>query len=188
MVPVLDINKQPLMPCSEKRARKLMERGEARAYYQVGIFCIRLLKKPNSRKYQSVALGIDPGSKRDGYTVITKKNTVLNITTNTPSWVKKHIETRRMLRSVRRSRNTPYRRCRLNRTNNRVITPSIKARWGAKLRIIKQLQNILPITHINIEDIKAISLKGQKSGTFLSLLLRLANFGSIKKLKNSMFN
>src|SRR5271166_3229015 len=112
MVPVLDRDKVPLMPCSEKRAARQMDKGEAIPYWQKGIFCIKLLKEPSSRKYQDVVLGVDPGSKREGYTVATKKSVVLNITTNTPSWVKNHVETRRNLRRTRRQRKTPYRACR----------------------------------------------------------------------------
>jgi len=33
MTPVLDKNKNPLMPCSEKRARILMLRKEAKPYW-----------------------------------------------------------------------------------------------------------------------------------------------------------
>jgi hypothetical protein len=164
MVPVLDSNKKPLMPCSEKRAKLLMSRGQAVSYWQKGIFCIKLIKEPSDRKYQEVALGIDPGSKREGYTVATKKSVVLNITSNTPNWVKAHVETRRNLRRVRRYRKTPYRVCRENRStlhsNNR-IPPSTRARWGAKLRVIKQLIHILPITIVNVEDIAATTKEGK---------------------------
>jgi hypothetical protein len=152
------------MPCSEKRARRLMEKGEAKAYYQAGIFCIRLLKEPSNRRSQPIALGMDPGSKREGYTVLTEKHVVLNITTTTPCWIKEHIETRRILRRARRSRKTPYRQMRANRASLRDanrIPPSTKARWQAKLRIIKRLQKILPISIINIEDIKAKTKEGK---------------------------
>jgi hypothetical protein len=164
MVPVLDSNKVPLMPCTGKRARLLMERGQAIPYWQKGIFCIRLIKEPSARKYQPVALGVDPGSMREGYTVSTEKADVLNITTNTPDWVKKHVETRRLLRRARRQRKTPYRASRLNRSSLRKnrVPPSTKARWGAKLRIIKRLLKILPITIINVEDISAITKEGKK--------------------------
>lgn len=59
MVPVLDQNRQPLMPCSEKRASKLMNKGEAKPFWQKGLFCIMLLKEPSNRKYQNIALGLD---------------------------------------------------------------------------------------------------------------------------------
>ena len=58
-VPVLDSNKVPLMPCSEKRAAKLMNKKQAKPYWQKGIFCIMLLKEPSVREYQDVSLGID---------------------------------------------------------------------------------------------------------------------------------
>jgi hypothetical protein len=161
-VPVLDRNKIPLMPCSEKRAAKLMDKGQAKPYWQKGIFCIKLTKEPSARNYQEVALGIDPGSKREGYTVATKNNVVLNITTNTPDWIKIHMETRRNLRKTRRYRKTPYRKCRLNRKINKgFICPSTKARWCSKLRIINLLRRILPISLINVEDIKAEKKEGK---------------------------
>ena len=165
MVPVLDSQNNPLMPCSEKRARQMMEKGQAKDYWQKGIFCIKLTKEPSDRQYQEVALGIDPGSKREGYTVATSKSVVLNITTNTPDWVKGHVETRRNLRRNRRNRKTPYRQCRKNRSTLRKVNripPSTKARWNAKLRITKQLLKIIPITIINVEDIKAVSKEGKK--------------------------
>jgi hypothetical protein len=56
MVPVLDVNNIPLMPCSEKRARLLMERGKAKPYWQNNIFCIKLLVEPSARNYQDAAL------------------------------------------------------------------------------------------------------------------------------------
>lgn len=145
------------MPCSEKRARLMMDKKQAKAYWQKGIFCIKLLKEVKNPKFQAVALGIDPGSKREGYTVATEKHVVLNITTNTPDWVKKHIDTRRSLRNKRKYRNKPYKKSRLNRSIYKFqkIKPSIKARWDAKLRIISLLLKIIPINIFNIEDVCA---------------------------------
>lgn len=165
MVPVLDINLTPLMPCTEKRARLLMERKQAIPYWQKGIFCIKLTKQPSDRKYQKVVLGVDPGSKREGYTVITETKVVLNITSDTPNWVKENIEIRRNLRRNRRNRKTPYRKMRANRASLRKlgrVSPSTKARWDAKLRIINILRRILPITIINVEDIQAKTKEGKK--------------------------
>ena len=165
MVPVISKENKPLMPCSEKRARLMMDRKEAKAYWQKGIFCIKLCKEVKDPKFQAVALGIDPGSKREGYTVATEKHVVLNITTNTKDWVKKHVETRRSLRNARRHRNCPYRKSKNNRSSFKIknkTPPSTKTRWLTKINIIKYLQKILPITIINIEDIKAKTKKGQK--------------------------
>ena len=161
MVPVLDKNKKPIMPCSEKRARKLMGGGQARPYWKQGIFCIILQREPIERNRQDIVIGIDPGSKRTGITVVTQKSVVINILMDTPSWVKEHVETRRMLRRNRRGRKTPYRKCRFNRKIGG-IPPSTKARWGAHLRTIRILQSIMPITEVAIEDIKAKTLKGAR--------------------------
>ena len=164
LIPVLDINNKPLMPCRNARARLLIKKGSARSFYQKGIFCIKLNREPSARNYQNIAVGIDPGSKREGYTVLTKKYVVLNITTNTPAWVKDHLEIRRNLRRSRRQRKTPYRACRENRSclrNYNRIPPSTKARWNAKLRILKLLMRILPITIVNVEDIAAKTKEGK---------------------------
>lgn len=161
MVPVLDINKIPLMPCSEKRARLLMERKQAKPYWYKGIFCIILCKNSSNTAAQDIIVGIDPGSKRTGITVATQNKVVLNILQNTPYWVKDNMSTRRILRRSRRNRKTPYRKCRFNRAIGG-IPPSTKARWNAHLRTIKILQKLLPITDVSLEDIAAVTKKGCK--------------------------
>ncbi len=114
MVPVINEKNEVLFPTRERRARRLMERNEAKPYFQHGIFCIKLVRVESEKReeYPKIAVGIDPGSKREGYTIITPTGVIMNITSNTPDWVKDHIETRRMLRRGRRYRKTPYRACR----------------------------------------------------------------------------
>jgi hypothetical protein len=90
---------------------------------------------------------------------------VMNITTNTPDWIKDHIKERAANRHSRRRRKTPFRKCRSNRSGHRnrnFVPPSVKARWDAKLRMIKVLISIFPITKINVEDVKAKSKTGDK--------------------------
>ena len=163
MVPVLDQNNIPLMPCSEKRARLLMERNKAKPCFQKGIFCIKLMVEPSARNYQKIAVGVDPGSKREGYTVSTEKAVVLNILTDTKNWVKDHLKTKRILRRSRRQRKTPFRKCRSNRLRNtNRIPPSTKTRWETKLNLIKYLIKLIPISVINVEDVQASTKPGQK--------------------------
>ena len=158
MIPVLDTNRVPLMPCSEKRARKMQQSGKAKGFWSNGIFCLILQVEPSARNMQEIAVGVDPGSLREGYTVATKKAVVLNILSDTPTWVKEKIGARRALRRARRQRKAPYRKCRWNRKQGG-IPPSTLARWNAKLRIIVHLQKILPLTHINVEDVSAQTKK-----------------------------
>lgn len=161
MVPVTDRKGIALMPCSEKRARKMLEKGQAKAMWKNQIFHIELLKNPSGSKYQDVTIGIDPGSKKEGITVTTDTKVVLNITIEAVTHVKDAIETRKNLRKARRNRNTPYKVCRFNRAIG-IIPPSTKARWDQKLRILVLLQKILPLTVVNLEDIAAITKKGAK--------------------------
>jgi len=59
---VLDTNKVPLMPCSPKRARLMLERKEA-AVFRRFPFTIILKKEPAARNLQPLAFKVDPGSK-----------------------------------------------------------------------------------------------------------------------------
>lgn len=160
MVPVLDKEKKPLMPCSEKRAKILMERGKAKPYWCKGIFCIILQEEPKSRYMQDIAIGIDPGSKFNGYTVKSQAHTLKNLQVNAITDVKGKMAERLMLRRVRRQRNTPYRKCRFNRKLVKRSPSSTKTRWLQHLNIIKWMENLFKVTHVVIEDIKAATWKG----------------------------
>jgi hypothetical protein len=163
MVPVVDNNQIPLMPCSEKRARKMMESKKATFFWKKGVFCIRLNKEPSSRKFQPIVVGIDPGSKKEGFTVKSKAHTFLNINADAVTWVKAAVEIRRNMRRSRRSRKTPCRKNKYNRNKNNALAPSTRARWGWKLRICNWLTKMYPITNYVVEDIKAKSTKGSFS-------------------------
>ncbi len=63
---VLDKRKRPLMPCSNKRARLLLERGRA-VVHRFKPFTIRLKDRiQGDCVFQPIMLGIDPGSKTTG--------------------------------------------------------------------------------------------------------------------------
>lgn len=162
MTPVLDKNKNPLMPCSEKRARILMLRKEAKPYWYKGFFCIILQKEPSSREYQKICIGVDPGSKMSGYTVKSVKHTLLNLQVKAPNHVKAAVEQRKMMRKARRSRNTPYRKCRFNRSVGKRIPPSTRSRWLQHLNIIRLTAKMYPIKEVTVEDIKAKTLEGKR--------------------------
>jgi hypothetical protein len=149
------------MPCSEKRARQMLEKGKATYFWKLGIFCIRLNFEPSGRHMQPIVVGIDPGSKKEGFTVKSKAHTLLNIQADAVTWVKDAVETRRNMRRSRRQRKTPCRPIRKNRSRGG-LAPSTRARWGLKLRILDQLSRILPITDVVVEDIRAETREGQR--------------------------
>ena len=73
---VLDKKKKPLMPCSEKRARILLERGRAHVHRMVP-FTIRLVDRLRADSVlQPIRLKLDPGSKTTGLALVREKETV----------------------------------------------------------------------------------------------------------------
>lgn len=157
---VVDTNQRPLMPTTQSRARRWVESGKATPFWKRGIFCVRLNVEPSNRNTQPIAVGIDPGSKREAFTVKSQAHTYLNILTHAVDWVKDAVETRRNMRQTRRGRKTPCRQSRANRlVNKHSLAPSTKARWQWKLRICQWLALMFPITAFVVEDIKARTSK-----------------------------
>lgn len=168
------------MPCSEKRARKLMEKKRAKPYWCKGVFTIILQDEPKSRYTQEVVVGIDPGSKFNGYTVKTESKTLLNIQANAITDVKGKMEERRQNRRSRRQRNTPYRKCRFNRSSGKRLAPSTKSRWQQHLNIVKWLKKMYRITCVAVEDIAAKTWKGARKWN--------KNFSPLEVGKNWFYN
>jgi hypothetical protein len=161
-VPVVDQNNKPLMPTTHSRADRWVRSGKATRFYRKGIFCVRLNVEPSNTSTQEIAVGIDPGSKREAYTVKSESHTYLNILTETPNWVKKAVEVRAQMRRARRFRKTRYRPARFNNRTSKKLSPSTKARWQLKLNMCKFLKTVFPITHFVVEDIKAKTWKNAK--------------------------
>lgn len=157
-VPVVDSNQRPLMPTTAARAKRWIQSGKATPFWKKGVFCVRLNVEPSSRFTQPIAVGIDPGSKREGFTVKSAIHTYLNVQTHAVDWVKDAEETQRNMRRARRFRKTP---CRQNRKNRKRggIPPSTKARWQWKLRICSWLSKLFPVSAFVVEDIRAKTWK-----------------------------
>ena len=111
-VPVVDKNQVPLMPTTSWRAAIWMKSGKATGFWKKGVFCVRLNQEPSGNKKQEIVAGIDPGSKREAYSVKSASHTYLNVLSETPDWVKDNVERRREMRRARRFRNTRYREAR----------------------------------------------------------------------------
>ena len=151
--PVVSSTGRRLMPTTNKNANKLIRRGRALRRFDRGIFYIQL-KDRTTGYTQQVVVGIDPGSKKEGFTVKSASHTYLNIQSDAVTHVKDTIEVRRNMRRNRRNRKTPCRKNRMNRARGS-IPPSTKARWQAKLRIVTWLSKMFPIATFVVEDIKA---------------------------------
>lgn len=161
-VPVVNKDQKPLMPTTSSRARRWIKSGKATGFWKKGTFCIRLNVEPSSNEKQEIAIGVDPGSKKEGFTVKSKAHTYFNVQTDAVTWVKEAIKNRSQMRRSRRNRKCPCRKPRWNRSSlkkNR-IPPSTKARWEWKLRIINWINKVFPIVYAVVEDIKAKTKKG----------------------------
>ncbi len=156
---VVNLDNKPLMPTTPSRARKWIKFKKATPFWKKGVFCVRLNVKTEENK-QDIVVGIDPGSKKEGFTVKSKAHTFLNIQADAVTWVKDAVEQRRNARKARRYRKTPYRKPRFNKAKGG-LAPSTKARWQWKLRILSWLNKLFPVSCVIVEDIKAIT-KGKK--------------------------
>lgn len=162
-VPVVDKEQQPLMPTTPARARRWIRQGKATPFWKGGVWCVRLNQEPLARETQPIAVGIDPGSKKEALVVKSAVHTYLNTQADAVTWVKEAVLTRSQMRRARRFRKTPCRQPRANRLRNcRKLPPSTKARWQWKLRLCRWLARLFPIATFIVEDIKAAT-KGKPS-------------------------
>src|SRR5207244_5905404 len=133
----VDMRGIPLMPCTPPKARALLKEGKARPKRnKLGLFYIQLTyeQEPHS---QPVVVGIDPGSRFEGYSVVGSQDTVVNLMAEAPDHVKQAVKTRRMMRRARRTRKWQRPKHFNNRLNRkRRIPPSTRSRWEAKVRIV----------------------------------------------------
>lgn len=159
-VPVVSASAKPLMPCHPARARELVRKGLALRRFNKGVFYIQLTQR-ESGETQPIAVGVDPGSKKESLTVKSQAHTFLNVQADAVTWVKDAMKTRKQMRRARRGRNCPYRQPRWANRAKRGIPPSTKARWQWKLRLCNWLAKMFPISRFVVEDIKART-KGQR--------------------------
>jgi hypothetical protein len=89
-IPVLSATGERLMPCHAARARQLIRQGKAVKRHDRGIAYIVLTERETGET-QPVAVGIDPGSKKEAYTVQSEQHSFLHIQADAVTWVKEHI-------------------------------------------------------------------------------------------------
>src|SRR6266700_4865620 len=162
-VPVVDQAQRPLMPTTPARARRWIKSAKATPFWKGGLFCVRLNVEPSAREHQRVAVGIDPGSKKEALVVTSAAHTYLNIQANARTGVKEAEQQSTRMRRTRRGRNTPCRKPRQNRKHSKKkIPPSTKARWQWKLRLANWLCQIFPVSLFAVEDVKAPTKQGKR--------------------------
>jgi len=165
---VLDKHKKPLMPCSEKRARLLLDRGRA-VVVKIYPFTIRLKDRVGG-EVQPLRIKLDPGSRYTGIAVVREseaidkdtgeikiKLTVLNLfqLNHRGLDISNSLISRSAMRRRRRG-NLRYRKPRFdNRTRPKGwLAPSLQHRVDTTLSWVSKLQRIAPVTAISQELVK----------------------------------
>lgn len=165
---VLDKKKQPLMPCSEKRARLLLDRGRA-VVVRVHPFTIRLKDRVGGDT-QPVRVKIDPGSKTTGLALVRETETVDTTTGDVGTKVtvllllelqhrgqaiRNALYQRRGFRRRRRAQ-LRYRPARfLNRTKPKGwLAPSLQHRVDTTMAWVARLARLVPVAAISQELVR----------------------------------
>lgn len=152
MVYVLNIERKPLMPCKEAKARKLLKENKAKTIKREP-FTIQLLFECENQT-QDITLGVDAGSKHIGLSATTEKTELYAADVELRNDIVDLLSTRRQNRRTRRNRL----RYRAPKFNNRVysknkgwLAPSIEQKIKTHLRVVHDVHKILPITEIIVE-------------------------------------
>jgi 5-methylcytosine-specific restriction endonuclease McrA len=167
---VLDRRKRPLMPCSEKRARLLLERGLARVHRLVP-FTIRLVDRlMQESALQPVRLKLDPGSKTTGIALV-REFEETNAETgeihkiahvvflaelhHRGDAIRDALTQRRAFRRRRRA-NLRYRAKRFNnrRRPEGWLAPSLRHRVETTLSWVERLCRWAPVTALSLELVR----------------------------------
>lgn len=169
---VLDMRKRPLMPCTPKRARKLLECGRARVH-KLFPFCIRLIDRfVETSVLQPLQLSLDPGSKTTGLAVSRVDEAtdtdvdgviapVMHIAflmelVHRGRAISETLHARSGMRRRRRSKNLRYRAPRFhNRTKPKGwLPPSLRHRIDTTQAWIARLRRMAPITRLAQELVR----------------------------------
>lgn len=166
---VLDKRKRSLMPCTEKRARLLLERGRAVVARRYP-FTIRLRDRTDG-VLQPVRLKLDPGSKTTGIALVREADALDTETGEVTrrAWVlwlgelahrgariREALEARRALRRRRRTANLRHRASRfLNRTKpTGWLAPSLRHRVETTMAWVARLRRLAPVSAISQELVR----------------------------------
>lgn len=186
-IPIVSVEGKPLMPTTAAKARKLISGGVAeKKWNKLGMFFIQMLV-PVGEEVQDMSLGVDPGSKYDGYAVATEKETAVKGMAILPHKIQQKLTNRSQLRRARRYRNTRRRPCRFDNRSRKDgwIAPSQKAKLQLRLKIICALFRIYPIRQIIVEDVRFNHYK-KRWGKYFSTVEIGKNwlYAEIRKLSN----
>jgi hypothetical protein len=154
---VLDKQGKPLTPTTNAKARKMLEGGVAEPIWnkfsQMGIRMLVDTRKETPK----TALGVDFGTKFEGYAIAVGKENNLSVMWKLPDKKKivNKLEERRQLRRARRWRTCRRRECRFdNRARKDFLAPSQKVMVQSRMNVIAEFFKCYPIDAVALEDVK----------------------------------
>ncbi|MDD5001063.1 MAG: RNA-guided endonuclease IscB [Thiomonas arsenitoxydans] len=168
---VLDRRKKPLMPCSEKRARLLLQRGRARVH-RLTPFSIRMTDRlAENSALQPLRVKLDPGSKTTGIALVRDSEAVdadtgevrraaqvmlLAELTHRGQAIRDAVLQRRAFRRRRRGANLRHRAPRFdNRTRPAGwLAPSLQHRVDTTMSWVKRLRRWSPVSAVSQELVR----------------------------------
>lgn len=159
MVFVLSSDGQPLDPCHEARARKLLNAGRA-AVWRIYPFTIILNSRTSAESVvHAHRLKIDPGSKTTGLAIVQEPEGRVvwaGDLTHRSQGISASMLARANSRRSRRNRHTRYRPARfLNRRRPKGwLTPCMRHRIQTTLTWVQRLRRSIPIAAISMELVR----------------------------------
>ena len=146
-----------MTPTTSAKARKMLEGGVAKPVWnkfgQMGVQMLVDTRKETPK----TALGVDFGTKFEGYAVVSGKENNLAVMWKLPDKKKivKKLEERRILRRARRHRNCRRRECRFNNRNkDGFIAPSQRVMVQSRMKAITEFFKCYPIDTVALEDVR----------------------------------
>jgi hypothetical protein len=154
---VLSVDGKPLTPTTNAKARKLMGGKQAKPVWnKFSRFGIQMLVETR-KETPKTALGVDFGTKFEGYAVAVGKENNLAVMWKLPNKDKlvRKMRERKILRRTRRQRNCRRRACRFeNREKKGFIAPSQLMMVQSRLKCLQEFFNCYPIDTIALEDVR----------------------------------
>lgn len=169
---VRNLEGNSITPTTPARARHLLRGAKAeRVWSKFGTFGIRMLVATRNAT-PVTSLGVDHGTKFEGYSVVCGDQNSLNVKLDLPDKKQfvRRMDERRALRKARRHRNC---RRRLARFNNRkrdgFVAPSQLVIVQSRLKILRAFFAIYPITLVGLEDSRFNHAKNKWGANFSTM-------------------
>lgn len=148
---VLNMRDEPLMPCSQRKARILLKEGRA-VINKYNPFTIQLTYATGEAK-QDCHIGVDTGSKHIGIAVTSGNKVFYKVEVELRQDVSYNLDSRRIYRRSRRTRKCRYRKPRfLNRKHTKKwLPPSLQNRVNHTFVWIDKFSALVPNSVLHIE-------------------------------------